>query len=77
MNEQGDKVAADLAACRLESTVAATAVLAAAAQLVEAMPTELAVDEAVYAGLQRLGCSVETAIFAADLVRNQEGGQTP
>lgn len=68
-------VADELLACRLESPTAATAVLSAAAQLVRAMPTRLAVEPSVYAGLQRLAGNIETALFAADHARQQGGDQ--
>lgn len=64
-------VAAELVACRLESPTAAATVLGAATQLVAAMPAGLTVEPSVYAGLQRLACGVDTAIFAADCIRQQ------
>ncbi len=69
-------VAAELLACRLESPTAAAAVLGAAARLVRAMPAGLAVEPSVYAGLQRLACDIDTAIFAADHIR-QAGRDEP
>lgn len=50
----------------------ATAMLDATAVLVEAMDAGLAVEPCVYARLQRLACHVETAIFAADYIRNHQ-----
>lgn len=70
----GAGVDAEVLEGRLASPVAARAVLDSAAQLVDAMPTSLAAEPEVYAGLQRLACDVETAITAADNVRGVVGG---
>jgi hypothetical protein len=73
----GSAIEVEVLEGRVASPVAARVVLDSAAQLVEAIPTALAAEPDVYAGLQKLADRAETAIAAADIARRDDEDHVP